>query len=35
MEEQGLAKKVNVTERVSMSEDSLGRIGEKEVVLEY
>lgn len=33
MEKQGLAKKVNVTKRVNMSEDHLGRIGEKEFVL--
>lgn len=34
MEEQGLAKKLDVTKRVNMSEDSLGRTGEKELVLE-
>lgn len=33
MEKQGLAKKVNVTKRVNMSEDHLGTIGEKEFVL--
>lgn len=34
MEEQGLAKKINVTKRVNMSEGSLRRIEEEEFVLE-
>ena len=34
MEEQGLAKKINVTKRVNMSEGSLPRIEEEEFVLE-
>lgn len=34
IEEQGLAKKVNITESLNKNEDSLRRIEEKEFVLE-